>query len=122
MFRPSGSQILFYWVQARCLCLYVQCSLYFFISLTVVFDVISGPYTAVYSGSYRSNLITAQPTSTRLVTRAPADCVEPDSFGFVDESGKEHIAKISEGSRKAVYAALGKGDVARLKVEAASVA
>ncbi|KAJ2930120.1 hypothetical protein H1R20_g6986, partial [Candolleomyces eurysporus] len=77
---------------------------------------------AFYSGNYRTNLVTAQPTSTRLVTRAPADCIEPDSFGFVDENGKEHITKISEGNRRAIYSALGKGDVATLKVEAAAVA
>jgi hypothetical protein len=76
----------------------------------------------VYSGSYRSSSVTAQPTSTRIVARAPGDCIEPDSFGFVDENGKEHVSKISEGNRKAVYAALGKGDVATLKVEAAAAA
>ena len=59
------------------------------------------------------------PTSTH-VTRAPADCVEPDSFGFVDENGKEHVSKISEGNRRVVYAALGKGDIVTLKVEAAA--
>ncbi|RXW14696.1 hypothetical protein EST38_g11156 [Candolleomyces aberdarensis] len=62
------------------------------------------------------------PASTCIVSRAPADCVEPDSFGFVDENCKEHIAKISEGNRKAVYGALGTGDVATLKVETAAVA
>ncbi|KAJ2914109.1 hypothetical protein MD484_g6309, partial [Candolleomyces efflorescens] len=70
---------------------------------------------AAYSGRYRSNLSTAQPTSSRIVARAPADCIEPDSFGFVDENGKEHLSKISAGNRRAVYAALGKGDVATLK-------
>ena len=73
-----------------------------------------------YSGRYRSSLSTAQPTSSRIVARAPADCIEPDSFGFIDENGKEHVSKISAGNRRAIYAALGKGDVATLKVEAAT--
>ncbi|KAJ2928401.1 hypothetical protein H1R20_g8707, partial [Candolleomyces eurysporus] len=46
------------------------------------------------------------------------DCVEPDSFGFVDETGKEHIAKITEANKEAIYGALEKGDVATLKTEA----
>ncbi|RXW14699.1 hypothetical protein EST38_g11160 [Candolleomyces aberdarensis] len=79
---------------------------------------------AFYSGNYRSSLgLRAEPTTkTRIASRAPADCVQPDSFGFVDENGEEHITKITGGNRKAVYAALAKSDVATLKVEAAAVA
>ncbi|RXW15437.1 hypothetical protein EST38_g10410, partial [Candolleomyces aberdarensis] len=50
------------------------------------------------------------------------DCVEPDSFGFVDETGKEHVAKITEANKKAIYGAVAKGDVAALKTEAAATA
>ncbi|RXW16375.1 hypothetical protein EST38_g9474 [Candolleomyces aberdarensis] len=49
-------------------------------------------------------------------------CVEPDSFGFVDEAGKQHIAKITEVNKKAIYEALEKGDVAALSTEAAAAA
>ena len=76
----------------------------------------------VYSGNYCWSLSTATITITRVATRAPSNCIEPDSFGFTDENGKEHIAKIPEGQRKAIYSALGNGDVAALKVEAAVTA
>ncbi|KAJ2921611.1 hypothetical protein H1R20_g15483, partial [Candolleomyces eurysporus] len=46
----------------------------------------------------------------------------PDSFGFVDETGKEHVAKITEANKKAVYGALEKGDVTALKTEAGAAA
>ncbi|KAJ2922037.1 hypothetical protein H1R20_g15069, partial [Candolleomyces eurysporus] len=41
-------------------------------------------------------------------------------IGFIDESGKEHIENIAAGNKKAVDAALKKGDIAGLKTEAAA--
>ena len=59
------------------------------ISLTVILIYC---HAAVYSGNYRWSLSTATTTTTRVATRASADCVEPDSFGFTDDDGKEHLA------------------------------
>ena len=47
------------------------------------------------------------------------DCIKPDSFGYVDETGKEHIAKITAANKEAVYSALEKGDTAALRTVAA---
>ena len=70
---------------------------------------------SVFSGNWRSNSRIASAASD-----ATTDCVDPDSFGFVDETGKEHIGKITAGNKKAVDAALEKGDIAALKAEAAA--
>ena len=68
----------------------------------------------VLSGNWRSSSRIAAAASESSST----DCVEPDSFGFVDEAGKEHVAKITEANKEAVYGALKKGDVAALRAAA----
>ncbi|RXW12734.1 hypothetical protein EST38_g13122, partial [Candolleomyces aberdarensis] len=65
-------------------------------------------------------------SSSRIAAAASesssTDCVEPDSFGYVDETGKAHVAKITEANKEAIYGALEKGDVAALRTEAAAAA
>ena len=68
----------------------------------------------VFSGNWRSR----SRIGSAVESSSTDECVEPDSFGFVDETGKEHIAKITEANRKAIYGALEKGDVTALKTEA----
>ncbi|RXW13746.1 hypothetical protein EST38_g12108, partial [Candolleomyces aberdarensis] len=72
----------------------------------------------VLSGNWRSSSRIAAAASESSST----DCVEPDSFGYVDETGKAHVAKITEANKKAIYGALEKGDVAALRTEAAAAA
>ncbi|RXW14694.1 hypothetical protein EST38_g11155 [Candolleomyces aberdarensis] len=72
---------------------------------------------AMLSGNWRSSSRIAGAASS-----STEDCVEPDSFGFVDETGKEHVAKITEANKKAIYGAVAKGDVAALKTEVAATA
>ncbi|KAJ2933305.1 hypothetical protein H1R20_g3791, partial [Candolleomyces eurysporus] len=71
---------------------------------------------AMLSGNWRSSSRIAAAASESSAT----DCVEPDSFGFVDETGKEQVAKITEANKEAVYGALKKGDVAALRTQAAA--
>jgi hypothetical protein len=80
-----------------------------------MFIVLPTTLLTVFSGNWRSNSRIAS-----LATTSDEDCVEPDTFGFVDESGKEHTGKITAANKGAVEAALKKGDVAALKTEAAA--
>ncbi|KAJ2933858.1 hypothetical protein H1R20_g3232, partial [Candolleomyces eurysporus] len=73
---------------------------------------------AFFSGNWRSR----SRIGSAVESSSTEDCVEPDSFGFVDETGKEHVAKITEANKKAVYGALEKGDVSALKTQAGAAA
>ncbi|RXW12038.1 hypothetical protein EST38_g13817 [Candolleomyces aberdarensis] len=73
---------------------------------------------AFFSGNWRSR----SRIGGAVEQSSTEDCVESDSFGFVDETGKEHIAKITEANKKAIYGALEMGDVAALETEAGAAA
>ncbi|RXW15436.1 hypothetical protein EST38_g10411 [Candolleomyces aberdarensis] len=75
---------------------------------------VSGGF-AFFSGNWRSNSRIASAASD-----ATTDCVDPDTFGFVDESGKEHTGKITAANKGAIDAAFKKGDIAALKTVAAA--
>ena len=77
------------------------------ITLTITFLITP----LVFSGNWTSKAPIAASTDSKVTTA----CVEPDSFGYVDETGKEHIAKITAANKEAVYGALEKGDVAALR-------
>ncbi|KAJ2914111.1 hypothetical protein MD484_g6307, partial [Candolleomyces efflorescens] len=75
---------------------------------------VSGAF-AFFSGNWRSSSRIAS-----LATTSADDCVDPDTFGFTDEDGKEHTGKITAANKGAVDAALKQGNVAALKSVAAA--
>ncbi|TFK20741.1 hypothetical protein FA15DRAFT_719344 [Coprinopsis marcescibilis] len=56
-----------------------------------------------------------------VTDEAPGPCVDVDSFGFTDDSGKVVVYKIPEDRRASILSALGDGDDEALKAIAAGL-
>ncbi|KAJ2922030.1 hypothetical protein H1R20_g15062, partial [Candolleomyces eurysporus] len=92
-----GALDMRFWLSSSCSGAFVQC---------------------LFSGNWHSR----SRIGSAVELNSTEDCVEPDSFGFVDDTGKERITKITQANKKAIYGALEKGDVAALKTEAGAAA
>ncbi|KAF5310443.1 hypothetical protein D9611_012318 [Ephemerocybe angulata] len=78
------------------------------------------PSFAVFSGFFfplsgRRELLSGRAEDLAAAGNSTGECVEPDSYGYLDSAGKFHQAKIPDGKRAEVYTAFEKNDVEYFK-------